>query len=366
MKFNLRTSAWSAGGNDPVALSILPPGMRVRSIHLHAVISGTCGAGESIAANLLPSVFTSIRLGKWFNTQGYGLMESNRRMAGRYVYGSVGHTAGPAVFSVTHDLWLHFRDPRRQAATDGSVITELLQPLSLELGYAAAALYGGTIVITAGAVNVVADLIDEQEVSELFEEGFIDPGAQTIKLDGGYVYTDIWASDGGAVGSVTPAEITNVDMLADGKYRLNNAPHGCLVADFNRECITDLAGIQVLATPEHLSLLHQELKGAQLTKAMAVEGTGNIQVTGTLSPRIYYRRVVLKDMATIQATAAAMGQSVEGKTIEPHVASKAPVRAMHEVQRTGVMNKKSRVIYGALATKLRNTPTAGSVALARK
>lgn len=212
--------------------------------------------------------------------------------------------------------------------------------------YGAAAV--GNLAITAGTIRISAELIPESSVSELFEEGFWDPGALTTAIPGGGIYTDVFITDGSAIGTVTPAEITDVDLSADGVNVLTSARHDDLTVRFNRE-LKDAASELTLATADFLDLVHLPTQNAQLSKGLAVEKNGHCQLAGTITaPRFWYRKVVLKDQATVEAVARATGTSTEGKIIEPQVASKSAVRAMDRTSRQGgVPTKKARLLYGS-------------------
>jgi len=358
MKFRLEDQSWVASGTRLVKLSVLPPGMRLRSLRLLCNITGTKDAADALANTSFPLFISNVRLNpRLVDMSGLALQDLNKIMHGRDVGLGTAIPGSGTTFDITFVFEIPFWDPRQPTASDGAIPTEMLLSKSLEITFAAANIAGvGNLVATAGTVRVMADLIDGSSVPQLVELFQIDPGSQTIKLDPG-VYQDLWITDGTGIGSVTPTEVTQVDLVADGVALLNNHLHSQLIADFNFANVNDAAGELGYATPRFLPIVIGHKKHGLLTKAVAIEQTGLLQIAGTMTaPRLCGRRIPLKDQATVEAVAAATG-APRGGVYEPAVASKSAIRAFDKSARQGTFTRKARLLSGALAGKVRLTPT---------
>jgi hypothetical protein len=367
MRIKLKSLTLTPGGNDFVPFDPLPPKVRVREIMIHSTIVGTKDAADALAAANFAAWLSTLKLTPWANVYGVWLRDDNKRAYGRRVSGGTAVPGSGTSFSVTCDLWVRFWEKGRDGKTDGSVPSELLRPLSMELHCAAAAVFAvGNLVITSVTSTIEADVIEgEGTIPEMVQMGFYQPGSLTINIPPGFVYGDLWGQDGLGVGSITPAEISQFDLTADGQIQQNNRLHAHCVAEYNKHCVSDLAEEQAFATPEFLDIVSRAAHEGQFTKMLAVESGGVLDLTGTITtPTICYRRKTLRGVAAVQAAATAQGVSTAGKIIEPQVASKSAVRAQHDTQRnpSGEAPKKARMMFGGMALKLRSTETPGSVA----
>jgi len=360
----LEDVAWAAGVQRQINLDVLPGGMRCRRLLMFFCLTGTKDSADALAAALFSQSVAMCTLHKFLRIPGWHLQCVNESEHKRVPNLGAAIPGSGTTFAMEFFLEVPFRDSRQPGNEDGSIPTELLQSHQLEIEFAAANVHGvGNLVITAGTVRTFAELVHGSSVPQLEQIGYYDPGSQSIKLDAG-VYKDILVCDGTTPGTVTRAEISHVDFDVDGDQVWANATHDQIVGRYNMK-VQDTASELALNAATFMPVESLEPHGkGPITKAPAIEKSGYLQLTGTITaPRILYRRALEKDENTLEAIAAATGAAgIEPETYEPQTATKSPVRALHKAQRQGRYGRKARLTSRVLPGKFRRTPTPGKKA----
>jgi hypothetical protein len=362
MKYNLATLTWSAAGNVIAPLSTLPPNHRLRSIRLLCALSGTKDSADTVPNTSFCSQIAQVKLGARHLLTGIMLQQMQDIDNGRLTGLGTTIPGSGITWSVVFELTLDLRQKRQEGSEDGSINVAELVDKSLEVQFAAANIFGvGNCVTTAGSIIPEVDLVPGSSVPEYVEQGYFLPGGQTIKLDPG-VYLDLFVSDGVAIGSVAPAEVTQADLIADGEIVFNNRTYNQMISAYNHDNVLDAAAELGYATPNRLPIAHLPLRHGKMTKALIVEKTGELRLSGTLTaPCVVYRRIALKDQGHVDAALARTPAPDGATSYEPAVASKTAVRAVHQSARQGAPNKRARIAFAALPGKLRTTKTPGSL-----
>ena len=361
MKVNLESQSWAASALRLIPLSILPPGKRIKRISLYFSFAGSKAGGAAVTAAEYPTLVSSVKIGpRWLNQTGQGLADAARIVYGKdSARGSDLTSGGTSAQAFAFELSIDFCDPRQPGITDGAIPTELLASRNIEIQFGSAtAIATDTLTIASGTVSAMVELFEETGIPQMVEIGYFDPGSQTIMLEPG-IYQDLWLTDGAptGLGTVAVAEVTQVDLEADGQLILNNAAHAQLVHAFNREATGDAASELTVATPRFLPIVWPKTNHGHLTKALAVEKQAALRLSGTeTAPRVHFRRIPLKDEATVNAVAALTGAPAGG-AYEPQTATKSEARTIHRGEREGRVTRKSRLMFGALAGKIRRSPT---------
>lgn len=358
----LEDKSWVANGNMLFNLDTLPGGKRVRRLMLYCNVSGTKDAADTLAAELFPRVFASIRLGNFVNIPGMHLYLLNWAMYGRKVMPGTAVPGSGTTFNVNFALEIPFRDPRQPGSDDGSIPTELLVGKALEVTNDAANVYGvGNLVITAGTFNLSAELVEETNTPQLCRIGYIDPNSATAQLDPG-IYKELLLCEL-TTQSITTAEITSVDLDVDGKPVLNNATHQQLLHHWNSAAGTS---DQLTAnTAAFIPLIFHDRSGkSNLTKQPLVQGKGKVQIAaGTLTSgyRLAYWRAEPKSQSDVERIAQAIGAPADATSYEPAV-SKPSAGTADKLGQVGRATTKSKAMFAYLPGKFRKmgNPTSRS------
>ena len=308
-RYRMRDVTWAAGNTLQIPLDSLPPGQRVRRIELHVGISGTKDAADATAGNRAALAITRIQVGNLVNVTGWSLWQLMKQIYGREVGVPTDIPGSGTTWTFDFPIEIPFKDPRQPGADDGSIPTELLAGKVVEITFAAANVWGvGNLITTAGTVRCQCETSHGQGIPQIQQIGEFDPGATSFQILPG-VYKDLFLLDGTADGTVTTAEVTSVDLHGDGEYWLNNALHQQIVSAYNTSGIRDSASNVTINAAAQLPLVWMPQDGkANLTKQFAVEKMGQIQLTGSLNPRVVYWRAVEKDEVTLKSIAAQISE----------------------------------------------------------
>jgi len=355
----LESVSWGAQANRQVKLDLLPPQQRLYNLHLYFDLSGTKDAADALTADLFPRAIALLKVGQYVNIDGWALRELMRQVNGRTTNQGTDIPGSGTTFTMKFELVIPFRNARQPGASDGAIPSELLHGKAVEVTFSAANVWGvGNLVLTAGNVRCVAEMVHETNVPQLSEIGYKDPGAQTIQLEPG-VYLDLFLLDGSTPGTITQAEISAVSMEVDGESVWNNTLHEQIVAAFNDSGVKDTANELAVNAATRLPLIWQDQSGkAEISKQPAIENGGRIQITGSMSsPRVVFWRALPKDQKAVEAIAAATGAPGHATEYEPTTASKKPLRAMDRAT-GGSVPKKARILGSVLPGKVRTPGTA--------
>ena len=357
--FRLPDATWAASSIVRVDLDSLPPRHRVRKLQLLFDLSGTKDVADALDGNLFPLAVSRITIGNLVNIHGWGLWQLMKQVYGRVPWDPTDIPGSGTTFDHEFALSIPFHDPRQPSPTDGALLVEALQAQSLEIEFAAAAVHGvGNLVLTAGTVRVLADLIHGSAVPQVNQIGYEDPGATDFELKKG-IYKDYFILDGTGSGTITRAEVTSVDLNADGDQVMSSVRHEQIVDAYNLEGMRDSSAELAHNAAERLPLIWHDQSGkSNLSKQVAVEKAAQVRLTGSITaPRGVFWRVFPKDEATIARMAEATGVDMTDRIYEPQTATKTVPRAMNRSARNNRWTKKARLLFNSLGGKARRTPT---------
>lgn len=357
--FRLPDGTWAASSIIRIDLDSLPPRHRVKRIDLVFDLSGTKTSTDTLDGNLFPLAVSRLTIGNLVNVPGWGLWQLNKQIYGRVPWDPTDVPGTGTTFDMEFGLSIPFHDWRQGGSLDGVMPCEALQAQSLEIEFAAAAVHGvGTLAITAGTVRVAAELVHGSGVPQINQIGYEDPGAVDFEIKRG-VYKDYFLLDGTSSGTVTRAEITSVDLIADGDPIMSNVRHEQIVDSYNRDCMRDSAAELAQNAAERLPLIWHDQSGkSNISKNVAIEKAANVRLTGSITaPRAIYWRALPKDEATIARMVEATGVDMTDRVYEPQTATKTMPRAMDRSARLNRWTKKARLLFNTLPGKARQTPT---------
>lgn len=340
--FTCRSETWAAGGTRPVPLTTLPPGKRVRAFKLYFDLSGTKDAADTLTGDNFARSVNRIQIGEYVSIAGESLWELNKELFGRVPTTSGDIPGSGTTFDMEFPLYIPFRDPRQTGSDDGSMPCELFDTLSIQITFAAATFAGvGNLLLTAGSVYVLAEIVEESAVPQVCRLHDFLPGSLTFNLEPG-VYKSLFLLDGGpnTNGSITVAEVTAINMTADGEQPWNAARHESIVAAYNDDVMIDAAGFVTNNAASRLGLAwHDRFGKSHLTKQIAIEKGGQVQIisgsitAGTMT--VVAWRALPKSEAAVKNIATAIGETdtatgaSEGKQETPiylpSTATKAPL-----------------------------------------
>lgn len=362
----LEDIAWAANAARLCSMDTLPGQKRIRSLFLYCNMVGTKDAADTLSADLMARAISNVRLGNFVNISGLHLYLLNWAIHGRKVTKGTAIPGSGTTFDINFVLEIPFRDPRQPGSDDGSLPTELVIGKPMEVTFDSATVYGGTsLTITSGTVRVSAELVDETNTPQIARIGYYDPNSQTAQLDPG-VYKELLLCEQSAV-SITTAEVTSLDLEADGRNVHNNLLHAQLVHAWNARAAaadgTD-SELAVNAAAFIPIIFHDRSGKSNLTKQVLVEGKGKLQLTaGTLTNyRLVFWRTEAKDEATVQKIATLIGAPAEATTYEAAVA-KPSVGSGDKAKQLGTVTKKVRNLTAHLPGKFRATPNASGAAI---
>jgi len=338
-----------------VNLDSLPPGHRVRKINMLFELSGTKDAADALDGQEFARAVSLIRLHNFCNIPGWNLQELMKQVYGRIIFDPTDVPGSGTTFSMDFMITIPFNDPRQPGSDDGSIPTELLQSRALEIIFATDNTWAvGNLVVTAGTVRVDAELVIESDVPQLMTIGYEDPGSQTIPLRPG-VYKDLFINDGNSSGTVTRAEIANVDLEVDGVNVWNNQLHQQVIAAYNGDAVRDSAAELTDNAATRFPLIWHNVWGkSNISKQPVVEKQGKVQLTGTMTtPRIVFWKALEKDQEAIARIALATGAPQNATRYEPSTASKRPLRSAARSRSLGRQTKKQRILSRVLGGKVR-------------
>ena len=355
----LEDVSWVAGGTRLIKLDNLRPGKRVRAIELFFDLSGTKTSTDTLDGQLFAQSVASIKIGDYVQSiPGWELQQLLHDLDGKVTQDPTDIPGTGTTFDMEFSLRIPFRNPKQPASDDGSMPTDMLRGKSIELTFASATVWGvGTLAVTAGSVRTEAEIVDEVDVPQIHQIGYADPGALTVPIEGGWIYESLFICDGTTPGSITRAEVSQATMTFDGEQIHSAVLHEQLVSHYNRDAVRDAAAELTQNAATRLPLVWQDWTGkANLTKQPAVEKSGKLQLTGTItSPRVVYMRTLIKDENTVQQAVKKSGGDVSNvHNYEPATATKTVPRAVKHSINQGRWSKKARLVYGGLRGKLRS------------
>lgn len=352
----LEDQSWISGGNRLVSFDTMAPQRRVRSVFLYLELSGTKGAAETVSADLFAKAIKNIRIGNFFNLGGQDLYWLNHAIVGRRFMRGTDIPGSGTTFSIAVSLEIPFRDIRQPGSDDGSIPTELLIGSAMEVTFDTAAIFGGTIVITAGTLRTSAEVVHETNTPQLARIYYIDPNSQTAQLDPG-IYKELLLvkTDGSAI---TTAEVTSIDLDTDGDPVLNNILHQSLLQAWNRYA-ADGVGSNVELVPGSANFLplvfHDRGGKSNLSKQVLVDSKGRVQiVAGSLTNyRLIAWKAVGKDEDQVQKIASKIGAPPGATDYEPAVAKPSAGMGDRLQQQGRTASRKQRALYAYLPGKMR-------------
>lgn len=328
--FTLRTETWAGGGTRFVPLTSLPPGKRCRNIKLYVDLSGTKDAADALTGDNFARAITRIQIGEYVSIAGESLFELNKELLGRAPATSADIPGSGTTFDMEFPLLIPFRDPRQTGSDDGSMPSELLDTLSIQITFAAATFAGvGNLTVTAGSVYGQAEIVEETAVPQVNRLYDFQPGSATFNLEPG-VYKSLFILDGGpnTNGSITVAELTTLDVSMDSLQVWTSARHESIVEAYNADTVIDTAGdLDVNAASRFPIMWHDRYGKSHLTKQGAVEKGGICRISsGSLTVStmtVVAWRALPKSEAAVQQIADVIGEKRDGAVYLPSTASKS-------------------------------------------
>lgn len=357
--FTLRTETWAAGGTRYIPLTSLPPGKRVRSIKLYFALSGTKDAGDTLTGDNFARSVQRIQIGEYVSIAGESLWELNKQLFGRDPVTDSGASGGGTTFTMGFPLTIPFRDPRQSGSDDGSMPCELLDTHSIQITFAANSFAGvGNLVLTAGSVYALAEVVEESAVPQVNRLYDFQPGSLTFNLEPG-VYKDLFILDGGpnTNGSITTAELTTIDCSADGLQVWTSARHESVVEAYNADAAVDTATVLAPNAVSRFPIIwHDRYGKSHLTKQSAVEKGGQVRISaGTITAStmtVVAWRALPKSEAAVQQIADVIGEERGGAMYLPSTSTKAPLGSFNKAK-GGRLPRKARIAGLALAGHFR-------------
>lgn len=356
----LRTETWAGGGTRFIPLTSLPPGKRVRAIKLYFDLSGTKDAADALTGDNFARSVQRIQISEYVSIAGESLWELNKELFGRLPFASTDIPGSGTTFDMEFSLIVPFRDPRQSGSDDGSMPCELLDVHSIQITFAAATFAGvGNILVTAGSVYGQAELVEETAVPQVNRLYDFQPGSATFNLEPG-IYKSLFLLDGGpnTNGSITVAEVTTVDMTADGLQVWSSARHESMVDSYNVDTVSDTAGaVSINAASRFPIVWHDRFGKSHLTKQSAVEKGGQVRISAgnlTVSTMtVVAWRALPKSEAAVKQIAEVIGEESAGAVYLPSTSTKAPLGSMGKAKPGQRPKRKARLAGLALAGHFR-------------
>lgn len=358
--FTLRSETWASGATRFIPLTSLPPGKRCRAIKLYFDLSGTKDAADALTGDNFARSVQRIQIGENVSVAGESLFELNKELYGRAPATSADIPGSGTSFDMEFPLVIPFRDPRQSGSDDGSMPCELLDTLSIQITFAANNFAGvGNLVVTAGSVYAIAEIVEETAVPQVNRLYDFQPGALTFALEPG-VYKSLFLLDGGpnANGSITVAELTTIDMSADGLQVWTSARHESVVEAYNADTVQDSAGdVDVNAASRFPLCWHDKYGKSHLTKQAAVEKGGQVRISsGSITAStmtVVAWRALPKSEAAIAQIADVIGEDRAGAVYLPSTSTKAPLGSAKKSVAAARPTRKARLAGLALAGHFR-------------
>ncbi len=360
--FTLRSETWADGATRHIPLTSLPPGKRVRSIKLYFDLSGTkTGGADALTGDNFPRAVQRVQIGEYVSLAGESLYELNKELFGRIPATSADIAAAGATFDMEFPLTIPFRDPRQSGSDDGSMPCELLDTLNIAITFASATFAGvGTMTVTAGSVYAVAEIVEESAIPQINRLYDFQPGSLTFSLEPG-VIKSAFILDGGpnTNGSLTVAELTTIDMSADGLQVWTSARHESVIESYNADAVVDSAGAITVNSASRFPLVWPDRYGkAHLTKQPAIEKGGQVRISaGTLTAStmtVVVWRALPRSEAASNQIADVIGENRAGAVYLPSTATKAPLGSAKKSEKAGRVTRKARVAGLTLAGHFRD------------
>jgi hypothetical protein len=359
----LEAVPFQANLNKFVNLDTLPPGMRVRALKLFVNLTGT-KAGDTLDADLFATSIQNLRLnGPLPGLPGQEAYTFNRYKNGRTVMRGTDIPGAGVTFDINFVVELPFKDEHQPASDDGSIPTELLVGKALELKWDAATVFGGALVITGGTATVGADLVDETNVPQMQEIGFLAPTSKVIQIDPGvYKYMFLVKPDRSVI---TTAEVASIDLLSDGQPVYSGITHQQLCQLYNADSAWQ-SGTGAEVTPgasKFLPILSHTRLNSNLTKQVLIRNKGQFRLNGTLANYILvYCRALPKDLGAINDIARKIGVPA-GSTAYVPARAKPSEGSADRVRSLGAMDVKTAAMHAYLPGKFRVAATPLSAAV---
>jgi len=360
--FTLRTETWAAGAARFIPLTGLPPGKRVRAIKLYFDLSGTKDAADALTGDNFARAVQRIQIGEYVSLAGESLFELNKELYGRLPATSADIPGSGTTFDMEFPMLIPFRDPRQTGSDDGSIPCELLDTLSVHVTFAANNFAGvGNLVVTAGSVYGIAELVEESAVPQVNRLYDFQPGSATFNLEPG-VYKSCFILDGGpnTNGAITVAELTTLDVSADGMQAWTSARHESVVEAYNADTVQDSAGdIDVNSASRFPIFWHDKYGKSHLTKQAAVEKGGIVRIASgniTVSTMtVVAWRALPKSEAAVNQIADVIGERRTDAVYLPSTATKAPLGSVKKSADKGRLTRKARLAHLSLPGHFRPT-----------
>jgi hypothetical protein len=305
---HLDTREWVANGNLPILLKTLPERHYVRNLIIHMKLTGTRGEAEEVDSDLFGLAINLARISKYVNISGMDLFRMYTHAFGKRPEYRADIAGAGTTFTAEFDVIIPFADPRMTDPDDSAMPSELLRSFSLELVTAAANIYGGNFVITAGQIRVHAEVVatNSVRVPTVRQLGFFDPGGQTLPLDPGS-YLDLFLTKVSGA-AFTAAELTNLDCLMAGESAVQNLTPAQAVSYWNAIVAQD-EGVPITWPGPVCTILNTSRVDNKVTKAPGIEAQGGqVQILGTLTePHAVYWRAMYKTPEDVAAIGRAQG-----------------------------------------------------------
>lgn len=360
----LEDVTYVANGNVRVRLNMLPAGKRVREIDLFFDLAGAKGATDALDGQSFAQIVSNIKISRFVNISGLDLQQLQHQVWGRIIQDPTDIPGTGTTFDMEFHLRIPFRDPRQPASDDGSIPTEMLMGHTIEITFAAATIHGvGTLSVNSGTVRTHCEMVEESNIPQLNEIGYEDPGSLTVDLAPG-VYKDLFIRDGAAVGTITRAEITSIDLDVDGQPVLNNCLHEQLVGQYNSQIKDSAAEIADNAAVRLPLIWHDNFGKANISKQPAIEKSGRLQITGSITAgnvRCVYWRALEKDKSAVERIAVKTGAPVStASDYVPATVSKTVPKSFNRSVTMGRTTKKARLLNNVLPGKFRSAKSFGA------